>query len=193
MMPLFRLDLDCYDSRDPAKPGARVRTYARGYRLDTALSKIKAVRIAQDGTVSDGINPWPGADNLPPGPHTARSLPEWRVIEAVRVVNPEPDTTPHLLRCGCCAMTRDEALAEADKALTWRRTTNTEALVVYTAGDIRPGAGYRIEGRARLIHGSSRRDWSLWRGAHCIGRPSRLAEAKRDAVVDHAERLLRES
>lgn len=86
-MYTYRIVLDAYSSRTQV-PGARVITYSRGYSRTDALRKIGLVHIAPDGTVSDGINPWPGTNNLPPGPHTARSLPEWEVIAMRAVKHP---------------------------------------------------------------------------------------------------------
>lgn len=92
-MYTYRIVLDAYHSRSQV-PGARVVTYSRGYNRIDAISKIGLVHIAPDGTVSDGINPWPGTINLPPGPHTARSLPEWEVINMRAVKKPG---TPRIL------------------------------------------------------------------------------------------------
>lgn len=74
-------------------------------------------------------------------------------------------------------------MSKAEKALRWKRTTKTDRLVVYTAGE------YRIEGKGVYGYGNRLiRIWSLWRGDVSIGSPNRLEEAKRDAAYDLANR-----
>ena len=84
-MYTYRVVLDAYNSRSLCD-GARVVTYAQGYNRSRALARIGTVYVAGDGTVSDAITPWPGSNNLPAGPHTVRSLPEWTVV-SMRVVD----------------------------------------------------------------------------------------------------------
>jgi hypothetical protein len=78
-MYTYRIVLDAYDSRSNAR-SARVVTFSRGYDRADAMRRIGSVRIAQDGTVSDGLTPWPGTRNMPPGPVVARSLMEWEIV-----------------------------------------------------------------------------------------------------------------
>lgn len=79
-MYTYRIVLDAFNSRSSVA-GARVVTYSQGWNRDDALRKIGTVNIAGDGTVSDGLTPWPGTNNLPSGPPvTARGLPEWEVV-----------------------------------------------------------------------------------------------------------------
>lgn len=79
-MPIYRIVLDAYNSRDTKAKSARVVTYSQGWNRDAALAKLRTIQIGQDGTVSDGLTPWPGTNSLPDGPHEARSLPEWEVV-----------------------------------------------------------------------------------------------------------------
>ncbi len=83
-MYTYRIVLDAFNSHSRCK-GARVVTYSRGIDRADALRKIGTVMIARDGTVSDGINPWPGSDNLPNGPIESRGLPEW-TLASIRTV-----------------------------------------------------------------------------------------------------------
>lgn len=84
IMYIYRIVLDAYDSRSSAM-GARVVTYSRGHNRQAALRALGSVTIAQDGTVREGGVPWPGTNNMPPGPYVARSLPEWDMV-SMRVV-----------------------------------------------------------------------------------------------------------
>jgi hypothetical protein len=84
-MYTYRIVLDAYNSRSAA-PSARVVTYSRGFNRENALSKIRAIYIAQDGSVSDGINVWPGSNNLPAGNVKARYLPEWEIVSMRAVI-----------------------------------------------------------------------------------------------------------
>lgn len=79
-MYTYRIVLDAYNSRHPEFPSARVLTYSRGFDRADALRKIGSVKIAQDGTVSDGLTVWPGTNNMPAGPVKPRSLPEWDIV-----------------------------------------------------------------------------------------------------------------
>ena len=84
-MLTYRFVLDAYNSRGGV-PGARVVTYSQGFDRREALHRIGSVRIASNGTVSDGINVWPGTRNMPRGSVTReRALPEYVVVSA-RVV-----------------------------------------------------------------------------------------------------------
>lgn len=85
-MYTYRIVLDAYNSRDCRARSARVVTYSQGHTRAAALRRIGTVFVAQDGTVSDGINSWPGATNLPSGPYECRSLPEWDVV-SIRTVS----------------------------------------------------------------------------------------------------------
>lgn len=78
-MYTYRIVLDAYSSRGNV-PSARVVTFSQGHNRADAMRRIGTVYIAQDGTVSDGITPWPGSINLPAGPHTARALPEYELV-----------------------------------------------------------------------------------------------------------------
>jgi hypothetical protein len=91
-MYTYRIVLDAYNSRATV-PGARVVTYSRGWNRAEAMRRIGCVRIAQDGTVSDGIAPWPGTNNIPAGSVVARSLPEWDIV-SIRSVRSAG--TPHI-------------------------------------------------------------------------------------------------
>lgn len=86
-MYTYRIVLDAYNSRSNAR-SARVVTYSRGYDRTDAMRRLGSVHIAQDGTVSDGINVWPGARNLPAGPIECRSLPEWDIVSIRSVRTP---------------------------------------------------------------------------------------------------------
>lgn len=79
-MYTYRIVIDGYDARPIGARSARVVTYSRGYNRQDALRRIGSIRIAQDGTVSDGINVWPGTRNLPAGSTQARSLTCWSVV-----------------------------------------------------------------------------------------------------------------
>lgn len=78
-MYTYRFVLDAYNSRSNAR-SARVVTYSQGFNRAEAMRRIGCVRIAQDGTVSDGIQAWPGTLNMPPGSVEARNLPEWDIV-----------------------------------------------------------------------------------------------------------------
>lgn len=78
-MYTYRIVLDAYDSRSTVS-GARVVTYSYGVNREAALRRLGTICIASDGTVSDGIRPWVGVNNLPTGTGMARFLPEWEVI-----------------------------------------------------------------------------------------------------------------
>jgi hypothetical protein len=85
-MYTYRIVLDAYNSRDSHARSARVVTYARGFTRQEAFRRIGSIRIASDGTVSDGINDWPGTRNMPRGNVTTeRSLPEYTTV-SVRAV-----------------------------------------------------------------------------------------------------------
>lgn len=76
----YRIVLDAYNSR-ASVPGARVVTYSRGCDRADAMRRLGSVRISSAGTVSDGVNTWPGTNNMPRGSVTVeRSLPEWEVV-----------------------------------------------------------------------------------------------------------------
>jgi hypothetical protein len=75
----YRIVLDAYNSRSSVR-GARVVTYSRGFNRAGAMRKIGSVRIASDGTVSDGLSAWPGTRNMPRGNVQERSLMEWEIV-----------------------------------------------------------------------------------------------------------------
>ena len=78
---------------------------------------------------------------------------------------------------------REALMAEARKQLKWKRTLNTNELVVWAAGD------YEIHGKGRIYGGGIRRDWSLYCKSVHISDPSRLSEAKNLAVQRLSETL----
>ncbi len=82
-MYTYRIVLDAYNTRDMSARSARVLTYSQGHNRQEALRRIGAVYIGRDGSVSDGIHPWPGSPAT--GPIQARYLPEWEVV-SIRAV-----------------------------------------------------------------------------------------------------------
>ncbi len=131
-MYLYRVVLDAFNSRDPGVRGARVATYTRGIDRDDALRRLRTVYVASNGTVSDGINPWPGTDSMGPGV-TGRSLPEYDVVSMrsvkragtprvlaeallpvpadfpVRVLGPD-ENPPGRTECGECGRAWDDSI-----------------------------------------------------------------------------------
>lgn len=93
-MYTYRIVLSAYNTRAADAKPATVLTYSRGYDRADALRKLRTIYIARDGSVSDGINVWPGSNNLPAGPVQARHLPEY-AVESIRTVR-KPGT-PRIL------------------------------------------------------------------------------------------------
>lgn len=66
--------------------------------------------------------------------------------------------------------------------LKWTTTLSTERLTEYRSGP------YRIVGKGRFYGKKLVRSWKVYRDTTLIGEPSRLSEAKRDAVKDAEHR-----
>jgi hypothetical protein len=80
-MYTYRIVLDAYNSREPNFKSARVVTYSRGVNRDNALRRLGTIHISSMGVVSDGINTWPGTNNMGRGNVTQeRHLPEYTVV-----------------------------------------------------------------------------------------------------------------
>ncbi len=85
-MTVYRVVLDAYNSRVTSNRSTRVVTYTEGPDRSEAMRRLGAIKVAADGTVSDGFTPWPGTNNLPfTGPYRAATLPEWEVV-SIRAV-----------------------------------------------------------------------------------------------------------
>jgi len=86
-MYTYRIVIEAWNSR-ATYAGARLVTYSRGWNRADALRRIGTVYVGQDGTVSDGISPWAGSNNLPGDPAGARNFPEWDVTSMRSVARP---------------------------------------------------------------------------------------------------------
>lgn len=93
----YRIVIDGYNTMPAGTRSARVVTYSQGYDRTDALRRIRSLCVAQDGTVSDGIRPWPGTRNMPAGNVAPRTFREWSVVSmrSVRAAG-----RPHILAEG---------------------------------------------------------------------------------------------
>ena len=96
-MYTYRIVLDCFSAipdygRSPsvAEP-CRVVTYSQGHTRAEALRRLGSIAVSSAGAASNGIEPWPGTNNMPVGTGRAATYQEWTVVTMRSV--PKPGTS----------------------------------------------------------------------------------------------------